>query len=74
MTDPWLQATFDGAQAKSRELAGHYAALAAFCKVDFLNAGEFLTTDGVDGIHLTPQNNTALGMAIAEKVKTILAL
>jgi lysophospholipase L1-like esterase len=73
MTDPWLQATFEGAQAKSRELAGRYQALAGFFKVDFLNAGEFLTTDGVDGIHLTAQNNIALGNAIAEKVKTILA-
>lgn len=72
MTDPWLQVTFDGAQAKSRELASQYEALAAFFKVDFLNAGEFLTTDGVDGIHLTPQNNRALGMAIAAKIKTIL--
>lgn len=73
MTDPWLQATFEGAQAKSRELASRYEALSAFFKVDFLNAGEFLTTDGVDGIHLTPENNTALGLAIAEKVRTILA-
>jgi lysophospholipase L1-like esterase len=72
MTDPWLQATFEGAQAKSRELASHYEALARFFKVDFLNAGEFLMTDGVDGIHLTSQNNAALGMAIAEKVTTIL--
>jgi lysophospholipase L1-like esterase len=72
MTDPWVQATFEGAHAKSRELAGHYAALAEFFKVDFLNAGEFLTTDGVDGIHLTAQNNIALGSAIAEKVKIIL--
>jgi len=73
MTDPWLQATFEGANAKSRELASHYEALAGFFKVDFLNAGEFLTTDGVDGIHLTLQNNTAFGIAVAEKVKTILA-
>ena len=72
MTDPWLQVTFEGAQAKSRELASHYEALAGFFKVDFLNAGDFLSTDGIDGIHLTPQNNTALGMAIAEKVRTIL--
>jgi len=72
MTDPWLQVTFEGAQAKSREIAAHYAALAGFFKVDFLNAGEFLSTDGIDGIHLTPQNNKALGTAIARKVKAIL--
>jgi lysophospholipase L1-like esterase len=71
MTDPWLQATFEGAQAKSRELAGHYKALAQFFGADFLDAGRFLTTGGVDGIHLTAQNNRALGMAIAEKVKAI---
>jgi lysophospholipase L1-like esterase len=73
MTEPWVNATFEGAEAKSREIAGHYASLAGFFKVDFLNAGDFLTTDGVDGIHLTPENNKALGTAIAEKIKVILA-
>jgi lysophospholipase L1-like esterase len=73
MTDPWLQVTFDGAQAKSREIASHYEALCGFFKVDFLNAGEFLTTDGGDGIHLTRENNKALGTAIADGVRTIFA-
>jgi lysophospholipase L1-like esterase len=73
ITDPWASATFEGAQAKSRELASRYEALAGFFKVDLLDAGKFLTTDGVDGIHLTPDNNAALGKAIAEKIKAILA-
>ncbi len=74
MTDPWLQLTFDGAsRAKSRELASQYEALAGFFKVDFLDAGQILTTDGVDGVHLTPDNNRALGTAIADKIRTILA-
>ena len=42
-------------------------------KVDFLNAGDFITTDGCDGIHFTEENNTVLGRAITAKVKEILA-
>lgn len=73
MCDPWLIGTFDGAQEKSRELARHYGALAGFFKADFLDAGEALTTDGVDGIHLTVANNIALGKAVAAKVGAIFA-
>ncbi|MGD9915187.1 MAG: SGNH/GDSL hydrolase family protein [Rhizobiaceae bacterium] len=73
MSDPWLQATFDGAQAKTRALPAQYEALADFFKVDFLDAGKHLSTDGVDGIHLTPENNRALGSAIARKISAILA-
>lgn len=74
MTEPWLQVTFDGtSQAKSRDLAGHYEALAGFFKVDFLDAGKVLTTDGSDGVHFTAENNRALGLAIAAKAKAILA-
>ena len=72
MSDPWLQATFDGAQAKTRALPAQYKALADFFKVDFLDAGQHLSTDGVDGIHLTPENNRALGTAIAGKISAIL--
>lgn len=72
MSDPWLQATFDGAQAKTRALPAQYKALADFFKVDFLDAGKHLSTDGVDGIHLTPENNRALGTAIAGKISAIL--
>ena len=71
MSDPWLQDTFDGAQEKSRELASRYDALTRFFKVDFLNAGAFMTTDGIDGIHFTVENNIGLGKAVAEKIKAI---
>lgn len=73
MSHPWFQGMFEGGHAKSRELAGLYAALADFMKVDFLNAGDHLTTDGVDGLHFTAENNTALGRAIAAKVGDILS-
>ena len=50
-----------------------YGDLADFMKVHFLDAGDHITTDGVDGIHFTEENNLVLGRAIAEKVGEILA-
>ena len=70
--DPWFQSVFSGALEKSREFAGLYRSLAEFHGVEFLDAGEIMTTDGADGIHFSLQNNIDLGMAAAEKVKRIL--
>ena len=47
--------------------------MADFIKIDFLDAGEVITTDGCDGIHFTAQNNLDLGKAIAGKVREIFA-
>ena len=71
MSDPWFQGMFAGGHEKSKELATQYKAMADFMKIDFLNAGEFITTDGCDGIHFTAQNNADLGQAVAEKVEEI---
>ena len=71
MPHPWFQGMFEGGHEKTKEMATHYEALASFFKVDFLNAGNVITTDGVDGIHLTAQNNADLGRAVADKVKSI---
>lgn len=73
MPDLWFEGMFDGGVEKSRELAKYYKALAAFMKVDFLNAGDYVTTDGCDGIHLTAETNIKLGQAIARKVQAIFA-
>ncbi len=56
---------------KSAELAHHYGALATFLGIPFLNAGEVTSTDGVDGIHFTAENNEALGKALARKVEEL---
>jgi lysophospholipase L1-like esterase len=40
-------------------------------KVHFLNAGQVISTDGVDGIHFTEDNNMVLSKAIAGKVRAI---
>ena len=71
MPDLWFEGMFGGGVEKSRELAKHYKALAAFMKVEFLNAGDHVATDGCDGIHFTAETNIKLGHAIAEKVTSI---
>ncbi|MBV9225577.1 MAG: SGNH/GDSL hydrolase family protein [Acidobacteriaceae bacterium] len=68
----YFEGMFGGGHAKAAELAKQYEAMANFMKIDFLDAGSFITTDGCDGIHFTSQNNRDLGKAIAEKVKTII--
>lgn len=40
--------------------------------IDFLAAGSVTTTDGVDGIHFTAENNRDLGEAVAGRVRAIL--
>jgi lysophospholipase L1-like esterase len=65
---------FRGGQAKSAALAPLYAAVAKLAGADFLNLGEFLSTDGVDGIHFTPENNQAAGRAISGRVVELLGV
>ena len=72
MPHPWFQLIFEGAQEKSARLAEVYAAMASFVKVQFFDAGSVVTTEGVDGLHFTEQNNRALGEALAEQVTNIL--
>jgi len=73
MPHPYFQGMFGGGHEKTAQLGKHYRDMADFMKVDFLDAGEFITTDGCDGIHFTKENNLQLGAAIAAKVKEIFA-
>lgn len=68
MPHPWFQLIFEGSQEKSARLAEVYGAMASFVKVPFLDAGSVISTDGVDGLHFTEQNNRDLGEAIGEQV------
>lgn len=72
MPHPWFQLIFEGGQRKSAELAKVYSALASFVNVPFFDAGSVVTTDGVDGIHFTEDNNRDLGVALAEEVRALL--
>lgn len=72
MPHAYFQSLFGGAHEKSAEFGKLYGDLADFMKVHFLNAGDHISTDGVDGIHFTPKNNRDLGLAMARKVTAIL--
>lgn len=71
MPHTWFAELFKGGLEKSAELAYHYQALATFLGIPFVNAGEIITTGGVDGIHLTAENNEALGKVLAREVKAL---
>jgi len=62
---------FDGAPARSLEMAGAYAELAANRGVAFLDAGQFATCPEPDCIHLDNISHAVLGRAVAEKVQTL---
>jgi hypothetical protein len=46
-----------------------YEAVAKMGGAEFLNAGSVISTDGVDGLHLTAASERKLGVAVAAKVK-----
>ncbi len=60
---------FRGGAEKSRELAPHYAAVAAGLRVDILDAGRIVVSDPLDGIHMATDQHAILGRAIAEKLR-----
>lgn len=70
--DPWFDNLFKGSQETTAALAEHYSNLSRFYKVHYLNAGAVTATEGIDGIHLTRENNAELGRAVAAKVREIL--
>jgi lysophospholipase L1-like esterase len=72
MPHPWFELVFSGGQEKTAELARVYSALASFMKVPFFDAGSVISTDGVDGVHFTEENNRNLGVALAEQVRNLL--
>jgi lysophospholipase L1-like esterase len=63
---------FKGGLEKSKELPALYEAVAKMGGAEFLNAGSVVSTDGVDGLHLTSESHKKLGAAVAAKVKEIL--
>jgi hypothetical protein len=63
---------FKGGLEKSKQLPPRYEAVAKMGGAEFLNAGSVVSTDGVDGLHLTSESEKELGAAVAAKVKEIL--
>jgi len=64
---------FEGGTEKSRRLAGHFAAVAESRSCAFVDAGTLISSSDVDGIHLDESQHAALGAALAEHVRPLLA-
>lgn len=71
MPHPYFQSLFGGGHEKTAQLGKLYGDLADFMKVHFLDAGSVISTDGVDGIHFTEENNLALGKAVANRIREV---
>lgn len=70
--DPWFQLLFAGGRVKTLQLADAYRRLAGFLGVPFFDAGSVVSTGGVDGIHLTADDNRTLGAALAPVVRGLM--
>lgn len=60
---------FRGGAEKSRELGRHYAAMATRFGVGFLDAATLVTSDPLDGIHMTIDQHALLGRAVADALR-----
>jgi lysophospholipase L1-like esterase len=73
--DPDAYAGFEeqwrGAQATSRGFARQYARVARVRDVAFLDAGAFVATSDVDGIHWAAEGHAALGRAVATALRAL---
>ena len=71
MPHAYFQSLFGSAHVKTGQFGKLYGDLADFMKVHFINVGQVISTEGIDGIHFTGGNNMALSKAIAGKVCAI---
>ena len=71
MLPPLFADMFDGGYEKSRQLVPYYQQVADHYGVHFLNAGDYIESSPVDGIHFEAEAHKALGEAVAGKVRAI---
>ena len=60
-----------GGYEKSKKLAGYYEMFARDHQYFFFNAGEFVKSSDLDGLHWEEGENLKFGKAVAKKVKEI---
>jgi lysophospholipase L1-like esterase len=61
-----------GGREKSLELGSALRDAATSRNLPFFDAGEVIATDGIDGVHLTPEAHRKLGEAVAKRVLLLL--
>lgn len=66
-----LAGMFAGGAEKSRNLAPHFAAVAARRGAAFLDAAPVVASSPLDGVHLDPGEHAKLAAAVAAKIATL---
>ena len=64
---------FAGAEARCAGLAGHMARFSESEGVAFLDAGEVISVDPLDGIHWAAETHAALGPVVADRLRGMVA-
>lgn len=70
--NPEMALFYSGGQTTSRGLSTTYATTAERFGISFLDAGQVTKVSAVDGVHLDPEGQRALGQAVADKVMPLL--
>jgi lysophospholipase L1-like esterase len=68
---PGFEDMFEGAYAKSQEMAKRYKAVADRLGIRFFDAGTVIKSSRVDGFHLDPPAHEGLGKALAAELKKL---
>lgn len=71
--DPFFAGLFAGGIAESRKLSGLYRGLAAQLGTGFFDAATVAKASPIDGVHLDAANTRAIGSALVEPVRAMLA-
>jgi lysophospholipase L1-like esterase len=64
---------FDDAEAKSRKFSQYYRLVAMEYGCEFLDAGEFIHSSDLDGVHFEVDQHERLGLVLARAVREILS-
>jgi lysophospholipase L1-like esterase len=70
---PVLEHLFGDSVELSKKLKHFYRQLATECGALFLDAGDFVVSSSIDGIHFDPESHPALAQALADIVKNLWA-
>ena len=70
---PFFEDMFAGGHAKGAQMPALYEQIARNAGVGFLDAGQHVATDGVDGVHFSAETQRKLGLAVAEAARALLA-
>ena len=70
--NPEMALMYSGGQGTSRGLAAAYETVAKSYGIGFLDAGEVVKVSAADGVHLDPEAQRTLGVAVSKVVEPLL--